>query len=118
SDEQRPEAVQAAKGVPGVHRVELRVEPPRPEQVASKNSGRESPSIQGAVEDKLRGMGLLQTSGSDQGLTVAVDADVVTLTGVLAEEKDRDAALEAARRIAGVRSVENRINVRGSWGAR
>ena len=51
------------------------------------------------------------------GLTVDVKAGVVTLTGTVEEEKQKDRATKLTKKIAGVKSVVNNLQVGRNKGA-
>jgi len=76
-----------------------------------------APQIRRLVEDRLRSGGLLRGAGPSQlGVTVDVSAEgIVTLTGVLRDGAQKEQSVRLARQVAGVKDVEQRINVLESW---
>jgi osmotically-inducible protein OsmY len=77
-------------------------------------------AAKGMVEQKLRGRGLLKQGGGDQwGVTVEVTSGgVVTLTGVLHNNEQRNETVRLAAEVPGVTEVKQRINVQQSWNTR
>jgi serine/threonine-protein kinase len=69
------------------------------------------------VEERLRGGGLLTSSSSDRGVSVAVAGGgrIVTLTGVLRDERERQDMLRLTKEVPGIIEVRERINIRESW---
>jgi serine/threonine protein kinase len=84
-------------------------EPPPPPQPAVNTA--ELAKIRGLVEQKLRSQGLLKVSESDRW-GVSVDASgsgVITLRGLIRDQKLRDDAVRLTREVPGVAEV--RVNV-------
>jgi len=86
-------------------------------QTSARPPGPGSGEIRAAVQDRLRGRGLLREgSASPVGLAVDVARDgTVTLTGILDTSEERDRAVALARDVPGVVAVRARVNVRESW---
>jgi osmotically-inducible protein OsmY len=74
-------------------------------------------AAKGVVEQKLRAHGLLKQSGGNQwGVTVDITSGgVVTLTGVLQNNQQRNDTVRLAAEVSGVTEVVQRINVQQSW---
>jgi tRNA A-37 threonylcarbamoyl transferase component Bud32 len=91
--------------------------PDAPSVAASPPVAARSGQIRAAIQDRLRGRGLLREgSGSPIGLTVDVARDgTVTLTGILNTGEERDRAVALAQDVPGVVGVRARVNVRESW---
>jgi serine/threonine protein kinase len=83
---------------------------PPPAQVPNQNQG-ELAQIRGLVEDKLRSQGLLKVSESDRwGVTVVLGGGgVVTLRGLLRDERLRQDAVKLTRDVPGVTEVRTSI---------
>jgi osmotically-inducible protein OsmY len=77
-------------------------------------------AAKGMVEQKLRGRGLLkQSAGNQWGVTVEITSGgVVTLTGVLQNNEQRNETVRLAADVPGVTEVKQRINVQQSWNTR
>jgi len=77
-------------------------------------------AAKGLVEEKLRSHGLLKQSGGNQwGVSVDVaDGGIVTLTGVLQNNQQRNDTVRLAAEVPGVTEVKQRINVQQSWNSR
>ena len=77
-------------------------------------------AAKGLVEQKLRSRGLLKENRNAQwGVTVDVtDGGVVTLTGVLQTNDQRNDTVRLAAEVPGVTDVKQRINVQQSWTTR
>ena len=77
-------------------------------------------AAKGMVEEKLRAHGLLKQSGGNQwGVTVDITSGgVVTLTGVLQNNQQRNDTVRLAAEVPGVTEVVQRINVQQSWNSR
>jgi osmotically-inducible protein OsmY len=89
---------------------------PTPAPVARLDPG----AAKGVVEEKLRAHGLLKQSGGNQwGVTVDITSGgVVTLTGVLQNNQQRNDTVRLAAEVPGVTEVVQRINVQQSWNTR
>ena len=89
---------------------------PTPAPVARLDAG----AAKGMVEEKLRAHGLLKQSGGNQwGVTVDITSGgVVTLTGVLQNNQQRNDTVRLAAEVPGVTEVVQRINVQQSWNTR
>ena len=89
---------------------------PTPAPVARLDPG----AAKGMVEEKLRAHGLLKQSGGNQwGVTVDITTGgVVTLTGVLQNNQQRNDTVRLAAEVPGVTEVVQRINVQQSWNTR
>jgi osmotically-inducible protein OsmY len=89
---------------------------PTPAPVARLDPG----TAKGMVEDKLRAHGLLKQSGDNQwGVTVDITSGgVVTLTGVLQNNQQRNDTVRLAAEVPGITEVKQRINVQQSWNTR
>ena len=76
--------------------------------------------IRALVEQKLRNQGLLKVGESDRwGVTVeASGGGLVTLRGLLRDQKLREDAIRLAREVPGVSDVQQSINLPGSEEAR
>jgi osmotically-inducible protein OsmY len=77
-------------------------------------------AAKGQVEQKLRSRGLLKEGRNAQwGVTVDVtDGGVVTLTGVLQTNEQRNDTVRLAGEVPGITDVKQRINVQQSWTTR
>jgi len=115
----KAEEVRVAKTLEDQRR---RVEPivpkpgPTPAPVARLDAG----AAKGMVEEKLRAHGLLKQSGGNQwGVTVDItNGGVVTLTGVLQNNQQRNDTVRLAGEVPGITEVKQRINVQQSWNTR
>ena len=89
---------------------------PTPGPVARLDPG----AAKGMVEEKLRAQGLLKQSGGNQwGVTVDITSGgVVTLTGVLQNNQQRNDTVRLAAEVPGITEVVQRINVQQSWNTR
>jgi len=89
---------------------------PMPAPVARLDAG----AAKGMVEEKLRAHGLLkQSSGNQWGVTVDITSGgVVTLTGVLQNNQQRNDTVRLAAEVPGITEVKQRINVQQSWNTR
>ena len=89
---------------------------PTPAPVARVDPG----AAKSMVEEKLRAHGLLKQSGGNQwGVTVDItNGGVVTLTGVLQNNQQRNDTVRLAGEVPGITEVKQRINVQQSWNTR
>ena len=89
---------------------------PTPAPVARLDPG----AAKGMVEEKLRAHGLLkQSAGNQWGVTVDITSGgVVTLTGVLQNNQQRNDTVRLAAEVPGITEVVQRINVQQSWNTR
>jgi osmotically-inducible protein OsmY len=89
---------------------------PTPAPVARLDPG----AAKGMVEEKLRTHGLLkQSAGNQWGVTVDITSGgVVTLTGVLQNNQQRNDTVRLAAEVPGITEVVQRINVQQSWNTR
>jgi osmotically-inducible protein OsmY len=73
-------------------------------------------AAKGQVEARLRSHGLLRQGGGSDGVSVDVtDGGVVTLTGVLQNDQQRNDAVRLAGEVPGVTEVKRSINLKQSW---
>jgi predicted component of type VI protein secretion system len=90
-----------------------------PKETAKVVAPTPEPTIRHAIEDKLRGAGMLRGSNpDDSGVTIAdVGADGrVRLVGVLKNRSAREAAADLVRAVAGVTAVDvSRVTVKEGW---
>ena len=115
----KAEEVRVAKALEDQRRHVEQIVPnpaPRPAPVARLDAG----AAKGIVEEKLRAHGLLKQSGGNQwGVTGDVTSGgVVTLTGVLQNNQQRNDTVRLAAEVPGVTEVVQRINVQQSWNTR
>jgi osmotically-inducible protein OsmY len=115
----KAEEVRVAKALEDRRRPVEQIVPkpgPTPAPVARLDPG----AAKGVVEEKLRAHGLLKQSGGNQwGVTVDITSGgVVTLTGVLQNNQQRNDTVRLAAEVPGVTEVVQRINVQQSWNTR
>jgi osmotically-inducible protein OsmY len=115
----KAEEVRVAKALEDQRRHVEQIVPkpgPAPAPVARLDPG----AAKGVVEEKLRAHGLLKQSGGNQwGVTVDITSGgVVTLTGVLQNNQQRNDTVRLAAEVPGVTEVVQRINVQQSWNTR
>jgi osmotically-inducible protein OsmY len=115
----KAEEVRVAKALEDQRRHVEQIVPkpgPTPAPVARLDPG----AAKGVVEEKLRAHGLLKQSGGNQwGVTVDITSGgVVTLTGVLQNNQQRNDTVRLAAEVPGVTEVVQRINVQQSWNTR
>ena len=96
--------------VPGVAEVRQNV------QIGLPDRDDQSVEIRAQIEQRLRNSGLLKVSDSDRwGLTVNIaSGGIVTLTGVLRDQKLRFEAVRLTREVPGVSDVRQNIRVVGN----
>jgi osmotically-inducible protein OsmY len=115
----KAEDVRVAKALEGQRRPVESMVPkpgPTPGPVARLDPG----AAKGMVEEKLRALGLLKQSGGNQwGVTVDITSGgVVTLTGVLQNNQQRNDTVRLATEVPGITEVKQHINVQQSWNTR
>ena len=115
----KAEDVRVAKALEGQRRP---VEPmvPKPGPTPAPAARLDPGAAKGMVEEKLRAHGLLKQSGGNQwGVTVDITSGgVVTLTGVLQNNQQRNDTVRLAAEVPGITEVVQRINVQQSWNTR
>jgi osmotically-inducible protein OsmY len=113
----KAEEARVAKALEGERRQASRIVPtPAPAPTARLDPS----AAKGQVEAKLRSHGLLKQGGGSQwGVSVDItDAGVITLTGVLQNNQQRNDTVRLAAEVPGVTEVRQRINVQQSWNSR
>jgi osmotically-inducible protein OsmY len=109
----RADEARRARELEPPRRLQDRTAPVDPAPVARLDPS----AAKAAVEQKLRGRGLLKQTGADRwGVLVEVSGDgVVTLTGVLQNADQRNETMRLAGEVPGVTGVKQQINVPQSW---
>jgi osmotically-inducible protein OsmY len=114
--------LEAARKAEDLRVAKARIEPtvPKPGPTPAPVTRLDPGAAKGMVEEKLRAHGLLkQSAGNQWGVTVDITSGgVVTLTGVLQNNQQRNDTVRLAGEVPGITEVVQRINVQQSWNTR
>jgi hyperosmotically inducible periplasmic protein len=112
TEAQRELATQLAKSIDGIVEVDNRLEVTGGKPTVAKRlkDGATDAAITAAVKSRL----LVSTNTSGLAISVQTTNDVVTLSGEVETEEERELAELIAANTAGVKDVENRLEVKGS----